>query len=220
MLEQTLIAYFTSANLIVQIILAILLVASVLSWTIILQRGFALARAKRAVKRFEKKFWHTEDLDSLYEEVEKRGDRAEGLPIVFRAGYAEYLQLKDTDVPTNQVLASAQRAMNAAATYEEDDLESGLSFLATVGSTSPYIGLFGTVWGIMLAFHALGAAQQVTIAMVAPGISEALIATAMGLFAAIPAVIFYNRYVNRVNRLLNRFDAFQESFLSYLNKLL
>ena len=218
MLEQTIVTYFSSANIVVQVILGLLLIASVFSWTVIFQRGFSLGRAKRAVKKFEKQFWHSEDLSALYDQVEKKGDKAEGLPTIFRAGFSEFLHLKQTNAPENKILAGTQRAMKAAALYEEDELESGLSFLATVGSTSPYVGLLGTVWGIMIAFHALGTAQQVTIAMVAPGISEALVATAMGLFAAIPAVIFYNRYVNRVNRILNRFDAFQESFLSYLNK--
>jgi len=216
--DQAIVSYFVSSSPVVQAVIVILLLASIASWTVIFQRGFALGRARRVSRRFEKKFWSDKGLPALFVEVEKKGDRNEGMPAIFRAGFAEYLKLKKRpDITPAAALEGTQRAMRIAASYEEDELENGMSLLATVGSTSPYIGLFGTVWGIMMSFHALGSAQQVTIAMVAPGISEALIATAMGLFAAIPAVIFYNRYVNKSDRILNRYDAFQEEFTGVLN---
>jgi len=217
--DQMIVSYFFSSSIVVQAVIVILLLASLISWTIIFQRGFYTGRAKRAAKRFEKKFWKTEDLNAIYAQVEKKGDKNEGLANIFRVGYREFLQLKKR-YPDNEeaVIDGVQRIMRAVVAFEEDELEANLSFLGTVGSTSPYIGLFGTVWGIMMAFHALGKAQQVTIAMVAPGISEALVATAVGLFAAIPAVIFYNHYISRTDRILNRYDAFQEEFISLLRR--
>lgn len=207
--------YLASANIIVSMVVLILALASLFSWMIIFQRGFSIGSARREVKRFEKRFWRTDNLDDLYKKHEKEANK--GLAAVFLAGYSEYLRLrKRPGITVAEMMEGVHRVMRVAASYEENALEDGLPFLATIGSTTPYIGLFGTVWGIMMSFHALVGVEQVTISMVAPGISEALIATAMGLFAAIPAVIFYNRFISRTNRILNRYDAFQEEFISLL----
>lgn len=209
--------YFASASIVVSLVVILLALASVFSWMIIFQRGFYLGRARREVKNFEKRFWRADSMEELYRKYEKEEDN-EGLSAMFAAGYSEYLRLrKKPSMTVNEIMEGVQRVMRVTASYEEEELESNLPFLATIGSTSPYIGLFGTVWGIMTSFHALSGVEQVTIAMVAPGISEALIATAMGLFAAIPAVIFYNRYVSKSERILNRYDAFQEEFISLLH---
>lgn len=215
--DLSFLSYFVSSSIIVQLVILVLLIASIISWTIIFQRGFSIGATQRKVKKFEQRFWDAENLENLYRDLEKRGEGNDGLAALFKAGYSEFIRLRDKPgISSSEILEGVRRVMRAAFSYEEDALESHLSFLATIGSTSPYIGLFGTVWGIMTSFHALGDAQQVTISMVAPGISEALIATAMGLFAAIPAVIFYNRYINRSDRILNRYDAFQEEFISLL----
>lgn len=215
--EQTFLSYFITSNPVVQVVMVILLIASVISWAIILQKWFELGRARVAAKRFEKKFWKEENLDELFLKVDKKGDKNAGLAALFREGYQSFKRLQSNAKATPRMLVeSAQRSTRASIAYDDESLSAYLSLLATIGSISPFIGLFGTVWGIMMSFHALGSAAQVTIAMVAPGIAGALIATAMGLFAAIPAVIFYNRYVSQVDRLLNRYEAFQDQFLSLL----
>jgi biopolymer transport protein TolQ len=183
----------------------------------IFQRGLFLKNAKVEMVSFEDMFWSGMDLSKLYTELSTKGEAVQGLSSIFLAGFREFIRLrKQGGVAPSVILEGIQRAMRIARSREMDKLEQHLSFLATVGSTSPYVGLFGTVWGIMTSFHALGSAQQATIAMVAPGISEALIATAMGLFAAIPAVIAYNRFANEVERLLNQYDTFQEEFSNIL----
>lgn len=188
-----------------------------MSWTMIFQRGLFLKNAKVEMVSFEDMFWSGMDLSKLYTELSTKGEAVQGLSSIFLAGFREFIRLrKQGGVAPSVILEGIQRAMRIARSREMDKLEQHLSFLATVGSTSPYVGLFGTVWGIMTSFHALGSAQQATIAMVAPGISEALIATAMGLFAAIPAVIAYNRFANEVERLLNQYDTFQEEFSNIL----
>ncbi len=215
--EQTFLSYFITTNPVVQVVMIILLLASVISWAVIFQKWFGLGGARMAAKRFEKQFWKTEDLDELFLQVDKKGDKNAGLAALFREGYQAFKRLQSNAKATpRMLLESAQRATRASIAYDDEVLGTNLSLLATIGSISPFIGLFGTVWGIMMSFHALGSAAQVTIAMVAPGIAGALVATAMGLFAAIPAVIFYNRYVNQVDRLLNRYEAFQDQFLSVL----
>lgn len=209
--------YFVNASLIVKCVMIILGGASVFSWMYILQRAFVVKDVRKETAYFEKKFWAGGDLSKMYAEAAERKDELHGLESIFHAGFKEYLRLhKQAGMTAEAVLESAQRAMRVAYMYEQDKLEAGLPVLATVGSTSPYIGLFGTVWGIMLSFKALANVQQATISMVAPGIAEALIATAMGLFAAIPAVIAYNRFSTDMGRLLNRFDAFQEDFSNIL----
>jgi biopolymer transport protein TolQ len=185
----------------------------------IFSKRVVLGGARRDADRFEEQFWSIEDLGSLFNRVTNKRQAISGMERIFEAGYREFGRLrKQEGVPSGAMMEGAQRAMRVALNREIEVLETNLSFLATVGSTSPYIGLFGTVWGIMTSFRALGDVQQATIAMVAPGISEALVATAMGLFAAIPAVIAYNRYANDVERLINRYDTFMEEFTAILHR--
>jgi biopolymer transport protein TolQ len=208
-----------NASVVVQIVMLILVIASVVSWAMIFNKRVALNRARRDADLFEDRFWSSEDLSPLYNRISSSRHKATGMEKIFEAGFKEFARLRKQDgIAPDSVLEGAQRAMRVALTREIDYLETNLSFLATVGSTSPYIGLFGTVWGIMNSFRALGNVQQATISMVAPGISEALIATAMGLFAAIPAVIAFNRYSNDVERLINRYDTFVEEFSSILHR--
>jgi len=197
----------------------VLVIASLVSWSMIFNKRVVLNRAKKAADQFEDRFWSVEDLSPLYSRITNSRYEATGMEKIFEAGFKEFARLRkqETSEPVS-ILEGAQRAMRVAMSKEVDQLETNLSFLATVGSTSPYVGLFGTVWGIMNSFRALGNVQQATISMVAPGISEALVATAMGLFAAIPAVIAYNRYSNDVERLINRYDTFMEEFSSILHR--
>jgi len=215
--DQSLWLYFMNASLVVRAVMMLLIIASIVSWTMIFQRGFFLKKAREGISAFEELFWSGNDLGKLYTDLSAENPEPEGLESIFQAGFREFLRLrKQPSATPTTIIEATQRAMRIARSREMDKLEQHLSFLATVGSTSPYVGLFGTVWGIMTAFHALGGGQQATIAMVAPGISEALVATAMGLFAAIPAVIAYNRYANEAERLLNQYDTFQEEFSSIL----
>lgn len=216
--DQSLWVYFAEASVVVKIVMLMLLAASMMSWTFIFQRSSFLKRIRTSITSFEDQFWSGMELSKLYAELNSdRADSSDGLANIFKAGFREFIRLrKQAGNSPAMVLEGVQRAMRIARSHELDKLEQHLSFLATVGSTSPYIGLFGTVWGIMTSFHALGGAQQATIAMVAPGISEALVATAMGLFAAIPAVIFYNRFASEVERLSNHYETFQEEFSSIL----
>jgi biopolymer transport protein TolQ len=210
-------ALVRDASLLVQMIMLLLLVASMISWTMIFRKWFALKAAYREASRFEEKFWAGANLNQMYTDLSRKD--AAGMGSVFVAGFKEYARLdKQKSLQPTEVLEGVQRAMRVALSREVDYLETHLSFLATVGSTSPYVGLFGTVWGIMNSFRALGVVQQATLAHVAPGIAEALIATAMGLFAAIPAVIAYNRYANDVERLITRYEIFMEEFSSILQR--
>lgn len=207
-----------NASLLVQLVMLLLLVVSLVSWSMIFIKRGALQNARAAADMFEKRFWSGNDLNLLYEQVTRRAD-PRGLEAIFEAGFKEFARLrKQTGVEPMAVLEGAQRTMRVALSREVEALEVNLSFLATVGSTSPYIGLFGTVWGIMNSFRGLGNVHQATLAMVAPGIAEALIATAMGLFAAIPAVIAYNSFADDVERLHSRYDAFLEEFSTILQR--
>ncbi len=207
------------ASPVVQAVMLLLLGLSLVSWTMIFHKWKLLGAAREEADRFEKRFWSGGDLSALYQSVAAKGEDAEGLEDIFEAGFKEFARLrKQPSAEPAAIVEGAQRAMRVALSREEDRVEQGLSFLATVGSTSPYIGLFGTVWGIMNAFRSLGNVHQATLGMVAPGIAEALIATAMGLFAAIPAVIAYNRYSNDVERLINRYDNFVEEFSTLLHR--
>ena len=207
------------ASLLVQLVMLLLLAASIVSWTMIFQKRIRMHRARRSANKFEDQFWSGKDLVSIYNRINDPKHEATGMEVIFLSGFKEFARLRGhSGIDPQAVLEGAQRAMRVALSREIDELELHLSFLATVGSTSPYVGLFGTVWGIMNSFRALGNVQQATLAMVAPGISEALIATAMGLFAAIPAVIAYNRFANDVERLSNRYDTFVEEFSSILQR--
>jgi biopolymer transport protein TolQ len=214
-IDSSFLTYFMNAGLVVKLVLLLLLCASLASWTFIIQRAFYIKDARDASTRFENAFWSGGDLSKLYADSKLKTES--GLVALFQAGFKEFLRLHhQPGMTAENIMESAKRAMRVAEMREQDKLELHLPALATVGSTSPYVGLFGTVWGIMLSFRALANVQQATISMVAPGIAEALIATAMGLFAAIPAVIAYNRYSNETNRLMNRFEAFQDEFSNIL----
>ena len=207
------------ASLAVQAVLLLLLGASVVSWAIILRKRRLLRAAQAEAMRFEGVFWSGGDLGALYRGIEAKAGPATGMEGIFEAGFGEFSRLRpQTGAVPAQVLDGVRRAMRVAQLREIDRLEESLATLATVGSTSPYVGLFGTVWGIMSAFQGLGNVQQATLAMVAPGIAEALIATAMGLFAAIPAVVAYNRYADQVSRLELRYDTFMEEFSTLLQR--
>ena len=208
-----------NASPLVQAVMAVLILASMVSWIIIFQRGFLLAAVRRDATQFENDFWSGEKgLGQLYVELEERSEAPVGIENIFASGFKEFTRSKQEGSDPDRVMENVQRAMRVALSREEERLETHLPFLATVGSTSPYIGLFGTVWGIMNSFRGLATVNQVSLAVVAPGISEALIATAIGLFAAIPAVIAYNRFSAQVEVIVNRFEAFTEEFSSILNR--
>ena len=205
------------ASFVVQLVMLILLLASIVSWTLIFAKRNELKGALLIADAFEARFWSGIDLADLFKQLSATGYEREGIENIFVAGYREFARLrKNSEIEPARLVEGSQRAMRIALSREMDNLDERLPFLATVGSTSPYVGLFGTVWGIMNSFRALGNVQQATLAMVAPGISEALIATAMGLFAAIPAVIAYNRFVTRSERLANRYELFMEEFVGLL----
>jgi biopolymer transport protein TolQ len=208
------------ASLPVQVVMVLLLAASVLSWFVIFRKMSAFARANGEADEFESRFWSGADLAQLYRSATERNRVVGGLEAIFEAGFREFTrlrqQMKTMDARTQ--LEGAQRAMRATLARELDGLEANLELLANVGSTAPYVGLVGTVFGIMISFHGLATNKQATIASVAPGISEALIATAMGLFAAIPAVWAYNRFATRVERLAVRYESFAEEFASILQR--
>jgi biopolymer transport protein TolQ len=207
------------ASLPVKIVMLLLLIASIASWTIIVYKSRVLNRAARQAHGFEERFWSGADLAALFRDITHGGKQPDGMEGVFEAGFREFARLRQRRGMDPQImLEGAQRAMRVALNRELDRLEHRIPFLATVGSISPYVGLLGTVWGIMLAFDSLAGAREATIAVIAPHISEALIATAMGLFAAIPAVIGYNRFSNQVDRLQVRFDTFMEEFSAILQR--
>ncbi|MBP7581102.1 MAG: protein TolQ [Vogesella sp.] len=219
MQEISILSLIMHASLPVQLVMAGLVLLSLMSWGIIFNKIAVLGRARRATQDFEQQFWSGTDLNSLFEKNRNNGDTV-ATEKLFQAGFAEFLKLRrQPGVDSSDQLDGARRAMRAAAQRELDALDHHNSFLATVGSVSPYIGLFGTVWGIMHAFIGLGNAGQATLATVAPGIAEALIATAIGLFAAIPAVVAYNRFAADVDRLAGRFDSFMEEFSNILQRL-
>ncbi|MFN3236350.1 MAG: protein TolQ [Pseudomonadales bacterium] len=208
-----------NASLLVQGVMGLLMLASLTSWFMIFQRGFALSSIRRDSATFENEFWSGKDLRKIYMELDVEEHNPEGMEQIFVAGFKEFSRLRKQDNPDpDRVMQNVQRAMRVAMAREEERLETHLAFLATVGSTSPYIGLFGTVWGIMNSFRSLATVEQASLSIVAPGISEALIATAMGLFAAIPAVIAYNRYSAQVEVIVNRFEAFTEEFTGILQR--
>lgn len=217
--DLSLIALVMQASIAVQIVMLLLILASIMSWSIIFTKRRLLRKAKDASDDFETNFWSGGDLQTLYQNVARRKDGSVGMANIFEAGFREFQRIKQQgDVSAAKMIDECQRAMRVAQMREVDRLEQSLATLATIGSTSPYVGLFGTVIGIMNSFRGLAGVQTATIAMVAPGISEALVATAMGLFAAIPAVVAYNRYADKVIRLETRYDGFVEEFLSILQR--
>lgn len=208
------------ASLPVQVVMILLIAASVLSWFIIFSKSKVFSIATNEANRFENRFWSGTDLNQLYREATDQSHEVSGLEAIFEAGYREFLRLRlqQAAVDARTQVEGAQRAMRATLAREVDSLEHNLEMLANVGSTAPYVGLVGTVFGIMVSFHGLANNKQATIASVAPGISEALIATAMGLFAAIPAVWAFNRYSTRVERVSVRYESFAEEFSSILQR--
>ncbi len=217
--DASLWGYFANAGWMVKGVMMLLVGSSIVSWAYIFQQASVLRRARLAAEQFDRKFWAGGDLAALYEKSIQQKHQPEGTEAFFQAGFREFLKTQKVaqGIPEKQI-TSAERAMHRMRLHEEERLEMRLPFLATVGSVAPFVGIFGTVCGIMLTFRTLATVQQATISMVAPGIAEALIATAMGLFAAIPAVVAYNRFTTEVNRLLNRFDMFQEAFLTILHR--
>ena len=212
-------ALVLNASLPVQLVILLLVLASVISWTMIFRKWFTFRLALGEAARFERKFWAGGNVNQMYAELLRDEARQTGMASMFVEGFREYKRLAgQSRIEPMDVLDGVQRAMRVALSREINYLETHLPFLATVGSTSPYVGLFGTVWGIMNSFRALGTISQPTIAHVAPGIAEALIATAIGLFAAIPAVIAYNRYANNVEQLVARYEIFMEEFASILQR--
>lgn len=207
-----------NAGALVQLVMLLLALASVVSWGLIFQRLQVFRKARRAQLAFEERFWSGMDLGQLYREVNAEPTAFSGMESLFRAGFKEFSRLRQQSRDADAVMEGTQRAMRVAFSREQERLETHLPFLATVGSTSPYIGLFGTVWGIMNSFRGLAQVQQATLATVAPGISEALIATAMGLFAAIPAVIAYNRFSAMSDALLKNYETFADEFSSILHR--
>lgn len=217
--DMSVISLITGATLPVQLVMLLLLLASLVSWWYIFIKVTMISRADREADAFENAFWTGGDLNKLYESVTTGRRSAQGMAAIFEAGFKEYAKLKrQGGMETSDVMEGARRAMRAAFNREMDELDAHLPFLASVGSVSPYVGLFGTVWGIMNSFRGLANVAQATLAHVAPGISEALIATAMGLFAAIPAVIAYNRFTSNVDRLAVRYESFIEEFSNILQR--
>jgi len=215
--EHSALDLILGASFAVQLVMALLVAASVVSWAIIFRKSRLLGSTIKATDVFEDEFWSGGDLASLYKSYE--GTSPTGMASVFVSGFREFSRLRQqVGLSGAQLLEGTRRAMKVAQLRETDRLEQNLSTLATIGSTSPYVGLFGTVWGIMGAFQGLGNVQQATLAVVAPAIAEALIATAMGLFAAIPAVVAYNRYADQVGRLELRDDTFVEEFSTILQR--
>jgi biopolymer transport protein TolQ len=208
-----------NASVLVQMVMGLLLLVSMTSWWYIFRKLFEIRLAKHQSSQFEDEFWANANLNGLYQDVSASEERAGSMGRIFGAGFAEFVKLKKKHgVDNNAVMEGTRRAMRATYQREMDGLESHLAFLATVGSVSPYVGLLGTVWGIMNAFRGLSNVGQATLAHVAPGIAEALVATAMGLFAAIPAVVAYNRYAHDVGRLASRFESFMEEFSNVLQR--
>jgi biopolymer transport protein TolQ len=208
-----------NASVLVQLVLGLLLLVSLMSWWYIFRKLFEIKRAVKQTEEFEDAFWANPDLNRLYQGTAGMQDDVGSMGRIFVAGFTEFIKLKKKqDMDNTAVMEGTRRAMRATYQREMDYIESHLSFLATVGSVSPYVGLFGTVWGIMNAFRGLSNVVQATLAHVAPGIAEALVATAMGLFAAIPAVVAYNRYVHEVARLSSRFESFMEEFSNVLQR--
>lgn len=213
--HASVLGYFWQAGIVVKSVMLILLAGSITSWTLIFQRAWFFKRKREQYKQFFNRFWQSRDLTSLYEKLDHSENQPYGLSSIFYSGFKEFLRQRKQG---SFELEPIQRVMQISHAKEAEELEQHLPFFASVGSIAPYIGLFGTVWGIMTSFQALGQSSQATIAMVAPGISEALVATALGLFTAIPAVIAFNRYTTASNVLLNQYELFQEELVALMSQ--
>jgi len=218
-IDHSLWGMFANASILVKAVMVLLLMISLISWTLIFYRGSYLKSRKNEWRKFINQLNKKNDYIEIYQALKKQ-ENHKSIDSIFIAGFDEFIAMKKTGANQEAIMSAVTRAMSIQQAKELDKIEQNISVLATIGSTSPYIGLFGTVWGIMTSFQALGAVQQATISMVAPGISEALIATALGLFAAIPAVVAYNRYVNQIDFLANQYENFKQEFLVVLNRKL
>jgi len=217
--DMSLLTLIAGASLPVQLVMVILLITSIFSWWYIFIKVATIKRAETESENFENKFWSGGDLNELYQTVTVGRRKPQGMASIFEAGFKEFIRHKQQGkMEISDVMEGSRRAMRAAYNRELDDLDAHLPFLASVGSVSPYIGLFGTVWGIMNSFRGLSSVAQATLSQVAPGIAEALIATAIGLFAAIPAVIAYNRFASGIDRLSVRYESFMEEFTNILQR--
>jgi len=218
--DLSILSLITQASVIVQLIMALLMGLSGMSWYWIFRKGFAIRAERTNTNLFERDFWSGGDLGGLYQSASSGRHDTGSMERIFEAGYREYTKLRAKGADHGTIVDGARRAMRATHQREVDELEAHLAFLASVGSVSPYIGLFGTVWGIMNAFRGLSNVHTATLSSVAPGIAEALVATAIGLFAAIPAVVAYNRFVHDIDRLGIRFESFMEEFSNILQRQL
>ena len=216
--DYSLLTLMIHASLPVQLVMLILLLASVFSWALIYAKRGYIQQARAEAQTFEGRFWSGINLSDLFTQLSTRQERRLGMEAIFENGFREFARARKAELDNSEVVRSAHRAMKVSMSREIESLEHNLPFLATVGSVSPYVGLFGTVWGIMESFRALAGVQQATLAMVAPGISEALIATAMGLLAAIPAVVAYNRFTSDVDAMIVRYQNFLEEFTGVLQR--
>ncbi len=216
--EMTVTSLILNASPVVQAVMAILIAASVVSWSIILQRVGTYRRADSLSRQFEERFWSGMDMRQLYEQTNHQPNPESGCENLFRSCFQEFQRLRDKHADAEAIMQGVSRSLRITLSVEQSKLEAQLPFLASVGSTSPYVGLFGTVWGIMSSFLGLAKVQQATLAVVAPGIAEALIATAIGLFAAIPAVLAYNRFAAQSDGLLSRYEIFAEELSSILHR--
>jgi biopolymer transport protein TolQ len=217
--DLTIVSMIANASIVVKLVMLLLILASLYSWTYIFLKMFGIRRARVLADTFEREFWSGSDLVGLYQRATSGRYEAAGMERIFEAGFKEFLKLKGrAGADLGLLMDGTRRAMRATYQREMDTLESHVSFLATVGSVSPYVGLFGTVWGIMNAFRGLSNVAQATLAQVAPGIAEALIATAIGLFAAIPAVVAYNRFTHDIDRLAIRYESFMEELSNILQR--
>jgi len=217
-MSYSVIELIINASVIVQLVIFLLLLASIISWMVIFERWIFLNRSKQELIHFEDLFWSDAGLEAVFQQGEEENHVVIGAESIFRSGYQEYKNVKGQDLEPETILEGAERAMRISLSREQSSLEKHLPFLATVASASPYVGLFGTVWGIMNSFRGLAETNQATLSTVAPGISEALIATAVGLFAAIPALIAYNRYTTLVETLVSNFEDFMDEFSIVLHR--
>ena len=216
--DLSILSLIANASVLVKLVMALLGTVSFMSWYWIFRKWFQIRDAKKKTDLFERDFWSGGDLNALYQSAATGRHEAAGMERIFEAGYLEFAKLRGKSLDNGAIMDGARRAMRATYQREMDTLESHLAFLASVGSVSPYIGLFGTVWGIMHAFRGLSNVGQATLASVAPGIAEALVATAIGLFAAIPAVLAYNRFSHDIDRLAVRYESFMEEFSNIIQR--
>jgi biopolymer transport protein TolQ len=216
--DDSLLTLIANASFPVQLVMLLLLLASVFSWALMyVKRGY-IRQSQSEARTFEGRFWSGINLSDLFAQLSVRQERRFGLEAIFENGFREFARARKAELDNSEVVRSAHRAMKVSMAREIEQMETNLPFLATVGSVSPYVGLFGTVWGIMESFRALAGVQQATLAMVAPGISEALIATAMGLLAAIPAVVAYNKFTSEIDVMIVRYENFLEEFTGILQR--